>query len=229
MDQPRPLFVYFRSFQTNKTIFTTNKFQNVHLVYGAGIQTFRTWVITHYYYTRAPSLIEFYLRPFNRYLGRRYHGAVGTGEEGTGSPNRQTIFGMLPVWPVKSRQMPKMISLEKLKILIPLQKLPKNMGDWGKLIAAKGFEKLPKVSINHPIWSHWSYQQWMNELHRMFCIIIMHQTTPWADRLLSSLWSKELRQLRAEPKRRWICKGFNNAVVSVFLQCNLYNSLLNLE
>ena len=38
-----------------------------------------------------------------------------------------------------------MISLEKLKILTPLQKLPKNVGDLGKLIAATGFEKLPKV------------------------------------------------------------------------------------
>ena len=35
-----------------------------------------------------------------------------------------------------------MISLEKLKIL---QKLQKNVGDLGKLIAATGFEKLPKV------------------------------------------------------------------------------------
>ena len=34
-----------------------------------------------------------------------------------------------------------MISLEKLKILIPLQKLPKNV----ELIVAKVFEKLPKV------------------------------------------------------------------------------------
>ena len=38
-----------------------------------------------------------------------------------------------------------MISLEKLKILTPLQKLPKNVGDLGKKIVAKGFEKLPKV------------------------------------------------------------------------------------
>ena len=38
-----------------------------------------------------------------------------------------------------------MISPEKLKILTPLQKLPKNVGDLGKLIVAKGFEKLPKV------------------------------------------------------------------------------------
>ena len=40
---------------------------------------------------------------------------------------------------------PKMILLEKLKILTPLQKLPKNVWDLGKLIVATGFEKLPKV------------------------------------------------------------------------------------
>ena len=38
-----------------------------------------------------------------------------------------------------------MISLEKLKNLTPIQKLPKNEGDFGKLIVAKGCEKLPKV------------------------------------------------------------------------------------
>ena len=30
-------------------------------------------------------------------------------------------------------------------ILAPLQKLPKNVGNLGKLIVAKGFKKLPKV------------------------------------------------------------------------------------
>ena len=38
-----------------------------------------------------------------------------------------------------------MISLEKLKILTPLQKMPKNVGNLGKLIVAKGFKQLPKV------------------------------------------------------------------------------------
>ena len=38
-----------------------------------------------------------------------------------------------------------MISLEKLKISTPLQNLPKNVGDLGKLIVAKGFKKMPKV------------------------------------------------------------------------------------
>ena len=38
-----------------------------------------------------------------------------------------------------------MISLEKIKILTPLQKVPKNVVDLGKLIVAIGCEKLPKV------------------------------------------------------------------------------------
>ena len=39
----------------------------------------------------------------------------------------------------------KMIAQEKWKILTPLQKFPKNMRYFDKLIAAKGFKKLPKV------------------------------------------------------------------------------------
>ena len=38
-----------------------------------------------------------------------------------------------------------MISLEKRIILTPIQKMPKNVIDLGKLIVAKGFKKLPKV------------------------------------------------------------------------------------
>ena len=38
-----------------------------------------------------------------------------------------------------------MISLEKWKILTPLQNLPRNVGDLGELIVSKGFKKLPKV------------------------------------------------------------------------------------
>ena len=37
-----------------------------------------------------------------------------------------------------------MISLEKLKILAHTKKLPKTVGDLGKLIVPKGFKKLPK-------------------------------------------------------------------------------------
>ena len=38
-----------------------------------------------------------------------------------------------------------MISLAKWKILTNLQKLPKYVGDLGKIIFATGFEKLPKI------------------------------------------------------------------------------------
>ena len=40
---------------------------------------------------------------------------------------------------------PKIISLVKWSILTALQKLFKYVGDFGKLIVAKGFKKLPKV------------------------------------------------------------------------------------
>ena len=38
-----------------------------------------------------------------------------------------------------------MISQEKLKISTDLQKLPKNVGNFGKIIVATGIEKMPKV------------------------------------------------------------------------------------
>ena len=47
--------------------------------------------------------------------------------------------------PNVNKSCPKLISLEKLMILTPLQNLPKNVGDLGKLIVAKGFKKMPKV------------------------------------------------------------------------------------
>ena len=38
-----------------------------------------------------------------------------------------------------------MISVSKLKILTPIQKLPENVGDLGKLIVPKGYKSLPKA------------------------------------------------------------------------------------
>ena len=38
-----------------------------------------------------------------------------------------------------------MISLEKIRVLTPLRKLPKSVRDLGKLIVAKGLKKLPKL------------------------------------------------------------------------------------
>ena len=46
-------------------------------------------------------------------------------------------------------------------------KLPKNVGDLGKLIVAKGFKNLSKVQKNRPIWSHWS---WGTALAQRICL-----------------------------------------------------------
>ena len=43
------------------------------------------------------------------------------------------------------QKLPKKISQEKWMILTPLQKLPNNVGNLGKIIVANGFEMLPKV------------------------------------------------------------------------------------
>ena len=75
----------------------------------------------------------------------------------------------------------KMISLEKWKILPPLQKLPSNDGDLGKIIVATGFKKLPKVQyiaqFDHtaPEWeglrfkSHLPTTTWKDKM--IFCIL----------------------------------------------------------
>ena len=69
------------------------------------------------------------------------------------------VWRQWAVWPVKSRQMskkscPKMISLEKLKILTTLQKLPKNVEDFGQINSCQRLWKVAQSAINHPIWSH---------------------------------------------------------------------------
>ena len=56
------------------------------------------------------------------------------------------------LWPEKKlpniyKSCPKMISQQKWKILTPLQKLPKNVQDLGKLNITIGFKKLPKVQL----------------------------------------------------------------------------------
>ena len=60
-------------------------------------------------------------------------------------------------------------------ILAPLQKLPKNVGDLGKLIATKGIKKLPKVQkiaqSGHTGWPRASN-------HVIFFLKKMGQTRP---------------------------------------------------
>ena len=65
-----------------------------------------------------------------------------------------------------------MILLEKWKILTPLQNLPKNVGDLGKLIVAKGYKKVAQCPINRSIWSKW---------FRAVCVSIETQLRKIAD------------------------------------------------
>ena len=64
----------------------------------------------------------------------------------------------------------KIILLEKLKILIPLHKLPKNVGDLGKLIVVKGFKSCRKnnESPNLVTLPGAAIAQWI-PLHLPFC------------------------------------------------------------
>ena len=63
---------------------------------------------------------------------------------------KKFIFGNLRISgtskksPNVYKSCPKIISLEKLKILTLVQKLPNNVGKLGKIIFATGFEWLPK-------------------------------------------------------------------------------------
>ena len=66
---------------------------------------------------------------------------------------------MRSAWPLKSRQMsiksgPKLISLEKWKILTPLTNRLK-MWQLGQNICCHRLRKIAQSAINHPIWSHW--------------------------------------------------------------------------
>ena len=62
MGQPRPLFVYFRSFKTKITNFTTNLCEKMSIQYkvpGFEPTTFGMWVSSHNHKIRAPALCQF--------------------------------------------------------------------------------------------------------------------------------------------------------------------------
>ena len=58
-------------------------------------------------------------------------------------PSLSPIF--LKKWAIPGHFLSNFVFSIQLKILTPLQKLPKNVGDLGELIVATGFEKLPIV------------------------------------------------------------------------------------
>ena len=72
----------------------------------------------------------------NKHFGKKYTFEISLGT-GTSKIVKNSVTRKK--LPNVYKTCPKMISLEKLKILTPLQKLPKNVGDLGKLIVAKSF------------------------------------------------------------------------------------------
>ena len=161
MGHPRPLFCLFLSFQTNITIFTTNKCEKWPF------STLRCWnsnprpsyhespPITTRPEANVPlccrliSILSFF-RSLSLGIRQARRGKLLS--ERRLSFVRYFQVKMSDTHSVTSKKFPsvykscpKTILLEKLKILTPLQKLPKNVWHLGKLIVAPGFEWFPKV------------------------------------------------------------------------------------
>ena len=74
-----------------------------------------------------------------------------------------------------------MISLEKWMIFTPLHKLPKNGENWGKLIEAKAFKKLPKVQniaqSGHT--GHWAATAFKYTILRPLKLVLIFWMQEW--------------------------------------------------
>ena len=83
-----------------------------------------------------------------------------------------------------------MISQEKWMILTPLQKLPNNVEDLGKLIVAKGLKKLPKVKkiaqSGHTDWDPF-FNSLINVLALHLIDLCRHTTNVWLCQSLETL------------------------------------------
>ena len=80
--------------------------------------------------------VTFYQVPTSDFLLSIFHPSQWRGQDQGDQKKSPNVY----------KSCPKMIPLVKWYILTPLQKkLPKNVGDLGKLIVSKGFKKLPKV------------------------------------------------------------------------------------
>ena len=90
---------------------------------------------------------------------RRHDGAASSWRGAFHDRHGRHCRPVRAAWPVKSRQMsiksgPKLISLEKWKILTPLPNCPK-MWQFGENNCFHRLRKVGQSAINRPIWSHW--------------------------------------------------------------------------
>ena len=89
-----------------------------------------------------------------------------------------------------------MISLEKLKISTPLQKLPENVGDLGTNIVANCFESCPKSNKSHNlvtllITCYLSHNFWANFCAKILLINSLGIFRPNVFILMKELWKNK--------------------------------------
>ena len=73
-----------------------------------------------------------------------------------------------------------MISLEKGMMLTPLQKLPSNVGDLGKIIVATGFEWLPKVQkISQSVHTASKQASMVEDIRLLLLLYFISRTSSW--------------------------------------------------
>ena len=105
-----------------------------------------------------------------------------------------------------------MISPEKLKILIPLQKMPKNVGDLGRLIVAQALKSCPKSKKSPNL-----VTLFMNDIqrhrrrHRQRCcvcgLIFIQPASSNPHQMVSITRSKEVAGLTLAKVKHTICRA----------------------
>ena len=103
-----------------------------------------------------------------------------------------------------------MISLEKWMILTPLQKLPNNVGNLGKIIVATGFEWLPTVQkiaqYGHTGWMEGERTRWPLDHHHhhgpityrfLVLLYLVSKTRPFVGKVNfdTFFWNSLLKQI----------------------------------
>ena len=126
------------------------------MVPGFELTTSRTWSSSHNHWTRAPAHSD------SDFLPTYYTQVSGQ------IPTKQDMNKIMllyncsfqTVWPEQKtpnvyKSCPKMISLQKLKLFTPLQKLPKNEGDFKRNAKRKCFSvrvRFHEIKLNIKIW-----------------------------------------------------------------------------
>ena len=91
---------------------------------------------------------------YPKFLAHFYTACTSVQKELTGFGTLLTTSVTSKKSPNIYKSCPKLISLEKWKILTPFQKLPKNVGRFGQINCCQSLWNVAQSPINRPIWSH---------------------------------------------------------------------------